>query len=95
MKLADEHIRLVHLIRHHDQILLGRELENGLDIFFGERCACGVARVDHDDGADVCALSDGFGVGFLDDGEVGAPGFGFVEIVRDTAGVKEGESGGV
>ena len=94
-EFADEDVGLVDLVREHDEFFLRRELDHAADVVGGEAGAGRVARVDDDDGAHVRAFVLGLLVSGFDGGEVGAPGFAFVEVVGDAAGVEHGERGGV
>ena len=94
-ELADEDVGLVDLVRHHHQILVGGEAEDVRDGVGGQAAARGVARVDHDDGADVGAVALSIGVGVLDGGHVRGPATGLVEVVGHAPRVQQGQGGGV
>lgn len=95
VELANEDVGLVDLIGHDDQVLLGGEVKDGLDVLLGERGTGRVTGVDDDDASDVDAVGLGLLVGSADGVQVGAPASGLVEVVGNAGGVEESEGGGI
>ena len=86
-EFADEDVGLVHLVRNHHELLFCCEFEDAANSFGRQTGAGGVARVYDDDCTHICAFLLRLLVRGLDSGEVCAPGFALIEIVRHTAGV--------
>lgn len=95
VELANEDVGLVDLVSHNDELLLAGEVDHRADIFLRKGSSGRVTRVDDDNGTDVDAVSLGLVVCSPDCGEISGPGLGFVEVVRNTGGVEDGEGGGV
>ncbi|KAJ3565541.1 hypothetical protein NPX13_g7465 [Xylaria arbuscula] len=91
VELANEDVGLVYFVGHDDEVLGGRELEDGADVGLGERGSRRVARVDDDDGTDVGTVALGGIVSFLDRLNRRTPLCGFVEVVRHASGIEDGQ----
>lgn len=95
VELADEDVGLVDLVGEDDEVILGGEGDDRLNVVVGEGGAGGVAGVNDGDGAHVGFFFLGLAQGRLDAADVRGPMVLLVEIVGDAFGVEEGEGGGV
>mmetsp|Transcript_8865 Transcript_8865/g.15085 ORF Transcript_8865/g.15085 Transcript_8865/m.15085 type:complete len:515 (-) Transcript_8865:55-1599(-) len=96
---AAVHVFLVHLVGHHHQPVGRGELENALHRGLRQRLPCGVARVDHHDGAGLCPHRP---VRHPDSVQAAlqlclrhAPSTVLVQIVRSQGAVEHGGGGAV
>jgi hypothetical protein len=94
-EFADEDVCLVDFVCEDNEVFLGCELQDGLDVFGGEGRAGGVTWVNDADGFHVGAFGHGFIIGAADGGHGCAPGLLLFEVVGDDAGVEDGEGCGV
>jgi hypothetical protein len=88
VEFTDEDVGLVHLVRHDDQLLLGSQLEDSLDVIRSQARSRRVSWVDDGDAPHIDSLCACLVQGFLDAGEIGAPGLALVQVVGDACGVK-------